>query len=1159
MTSRLNPERPHGGAGRFATAHWPPFLLAVLLAVGASAQLAPDGGTNTLDGVTNTVTGSVTVGTNGSFTLLTLTNGALLTNTLEGQIGLNAGANSNTILVSGVGTSWMLGTNAAGVGLYVGNGGAFNALTISDGGNVTSRGGRVGNTASAGTNLVVITGGGSLWSNWGELVIGYAGAGNRVVVSNGGSVLTFENRVGVAAAANDNSILVTGSASSFTTVSYFNLGEGSSGNNLLVNDGATFGTVNNSVLGSAVGANSNSAVVSDASSFWKTGNLFLIGNLGSFNSVMVSNGATVSNASVTALGYLAGANSNLAMVTGGNSRWISADVFTIGNRGSANLLSVNRGASVVSGSGQIGAVAGANQNSAVVTGAGSTWSNSGILTIGNGGSFNQLLVSNGGAVVAGGAINLGSAATGTNNSVVAVGGSLSSAGLTLGGSVSRNNSVTLISNSTWNVGGGIFTWGNAGVNDTLNIDAASALTNIGGLTLDENDTLFYMTNDLGGYSLNGFTTNQFQFRPSGLSVVNVGNGGTNVQLLISNYTLSDSMAWIGNGASARSNAVIVTGPGSVWSNSSTLIIGNSSNGASGNQMMVSDGAKVFDTTGTLGNRANCSNNFALVTGPGSVWNNASAVTIGSAGSFNRLVISNSGVVLGGSAGTVGGTSAGNSNSVLVTGAGSLWTNNGTLIIGNSGAFNQLVISNGGVVAAFGAATIGNAATGDTNLVLVTGPGSVWSNLSALGIGAVSGASANQLVVSNGGTVFNTTGTLGTGANSSNNLALVTGTGSVWSNNGLLTIGNSGPRTQLIVSDGGAVFAAALTMGALPGTGSNRVTIDGGSLIVTNPAGTGIALLNRGTNVLNSGYFETDQLVLTNKVSGVAHGVFEFNGGTLITRGTTNANGLPFTVGNGASAATFQLLGGTHSFANGLVLASNSLLKGNGTILGAVTNFGTIAPGSSPGALTINGSLSLRSSANLSFELGGLLATNQYDVLSVTNFVELAGTLSLSLLNGFYPAAGDSFTVFNYGSATGAFGNVSGGGRLNTVDNLGSFLVTLSATNVVVGGYVSPDSDGDGQSDYAETLAGTNPNDPASALTLTPISVGAGGAVTLRFPFVAGKSYRLLYSDNLASGVWNVIAAPVFTQPSAGINQWVDDGTLTGGLAATTRAYRVGLQ
>ena len=32
-----------------------------------------------------------------------------------------------------------------------------------------------------------------------------------------------------------------------------------------------------------------------------------------------------------------------------------------------------------------------------------------------------------------------------------------------------------------------------------------------------------------------------------------------------------------------------------------------------------------------------------------------------------------------------------------------------------------------------------------------------------------------------------------------------------------------------------------------------------------------------------------------------------------------------------------------------------------------------------------------------------------------------------------------------------------------------------------------------------------------------------------------------------------------TEPAPGVGQWVDDGSLTGGLAAPRRSYRVGLQ
>src|SRR5438094_5166981 len=53
------------------------------------AQLVADGATNTLSNVTNTIIGDVTVGTNGSFTVLVLSDNALLTNSGAATIGFN--------------------------------------------------------------------------------------------------------------------------------------------------------------------------------------------------------------------------------------------------------------------------------------------------------------------------------------------------------------------------------------------------------------------------------------------------------------------------------------------------------------------------------------------------------------------------------------------------------------------------------------------------------------------------------------------------------------------------------------------------------------------------------------------------------------------------------------------------------------------------------------------------------------------------------------------------------------------------------------------------------------------------------------------------------------------------------------------------------------
>jgi hypothetical protein len=60
----------------------------------ARAQLVADGETNVLDGVITNIAGDVTVGTNGSFTLLMMTNGAALTNSGNGYVGFEPGANS---------------------------------------------------------------------------------------------------------------------------------------------------------------------------------------------------------------------------------------------------------------------------------------------------------------------------------------------------------------------------------------------------------------------------------------------------------------------------------------------------------------------------------------------------------------------------------------------------------------------------------------------------------------------------------------------------------------------------------------------------------------------------------------------------------------------------------------------------------------------------------------------------------------------------------------------------------------------------------------------------------------------------------------------------------------------------------------------------------
>lgn len=140
--------------------------------------------------------------------------------------------------------------------------------------------------------------------------------------------------------------------------------------------------------------------------------------------------------------------------------------------------------------------------------------------------------------------------------------------------------------------------------------------------------------------------------------------------------------------------------------------------------------------------------------------------------------------------------------------------------------------------------------------------------------------------------------------------------------------------------------------------------------------------------------------------------------------------------------TTCLSGGTLTTAQPFVLAGGTL-AGNGTLTGPVQNTGgAVAPGASPGKLTISSGDYLQGAdGTLKIEIAGPTAETQYDVLANPGrTAHLGGTLELTLLNGYTPPIGQAFVVMTFAARDGEFVTVMSPSGVQ-------FSVQYNATNV----------------------------------------------------------------------------------------------------------------
>jgi T5SS/PEP-CTERM-associated repeat protein len=300
------------------------------------------------------------------------------------------------------------------------------------------------------------------------------------------------------------------------------------------------------------------------------------------------------------------ANSQTITINGVSSNWAGFADYIVGSNTFGDVLLIENGGVLSNFDGVIGDLSGASNNTAIVTGSGSGWTNYQGLVVGSQGAGNSLIISNGGRVTtpfADVAVGFGAAGSSNNTVTVTGTGSMLSNNFNLYVGYRGKNSRMTISD------GGVVRdstgWIGTGVSSSSN----SAVT----------------VTDLGSVWINGLMV--------------VGDISTGNQITITNGgEVRCANIIMGNAASSGNNVGTVTGASSVWNIGPAPGLGNLEVGLGGrsNRLIIADGAAVHSTHGVLGGTSK--SNVVTVTDSGSVWDSMVDLTVGSSGTTNTVII-----------------------------------------------------------------------------------------------------------------------------------------------------------------------------------------------------------------------------------------------------------------------------------------------------------------------------------------------------------------------------------------------------------------------------------------------------------------------------------------------------------------------------------------
>jgi hypothetical protein len=232
-------------------------------------------------------------------------------------------------------------------------------------------------------------------------------------------------------------------------------------------------------------------------------------------------------------------------------------------------------------------------------------------------------------------------------------------------------------------------------------------------------------------------------------------------------------------------------------------------------------------------------------------------------------------------------------------------------------------------------------------------------------------------------------------------------------------GSAGPSTLFIDPAGSYLISSDAGINNLFGTN----VIDNASTL-RKTGGAGASSVSIVGQIENTGTIEADSGSL--KLSGTMAQVSNNS----LTGGTWNAEAgatLAFPTGtaitSSAANITVDGAGATIAGISGLASSSGNFALTGGasfTTAGDFSNTGTLTLGAGS-KLTVSGNYTQGPSATLGIGIGGSVASGDFGQLAITGTATLAGTVSTTFPNGFFPIGGDSYAVATYASETGGSG------------------------------------------------------------------------------------------------------------------------------------------